>query len=88
MRATRIRIISTPCECKTDLDRRAPRPCTPTATRYLTELARRAPAAISRRSPALDPEYDRMPHSGLHALTTARLKEAISWPLKPGPMRD
>ena len=23
-----------------------------------------------------------------HARTTARLKEAISWPLKPGPMRD
>ena len=58
-----------------------------TAVCYLTELARRAPAAIfspvSRSIRGMidcrKVDYDR---------TTARAKEAISWPLKQGPMRD
>ena len=39
-------------------------------------------------NPPLDSEYDRLPHSGLRGCATPRLKEAISWPLKPGPVRD
>ena len=58
-----------------------------TAACYVTELARRVPAAIFSPVP-------RSIRSMLdcrivdYARTTARLKEAISWPVKPGPMRD
>ncbi len=36
----------------------------------------------------LEAVEDRMPHSGLRRCATARLKEPISWPLKPLPVRD
>jgi hypothetical protein len=61
--------------------------CTLTAVPYVTELARGAPAAI----------FSAVPRSirGMidcrivdYARMTARVKEAISWPLKQGPMRD
>ena len=38
--------------------------------------------------PPLDSEYDRLPDSGLRVCATARLKGAISWPLKPEQARD